>query len=289
MSLLAPAGLVITVFLVVPSIAVIAMSFFRIDLKRAAPYTFNGLDNFRSILADPLFLEAVPRTLYFSALLVAGVTLVGLFVALLLNERFRGRGLLRVVVLIPWAVAPAAAGAAWNMVFHPVYGGLNAVAYVLGLITDYEEWLADPAAAIHLSIVAQIWIATPFASLIILARLQSIPSSIYRAALIDGAGRWQRFWFMTMPLLRPTLLIVVILELTFALQAFDLVYAMTHGGPARQTLLIGQVIYETAFSGLRLGYSAAIAVLLALIIVATSSGVFAISRAERRRTVAFRP
>jgi multiple sugar transport system permease protein len=276
-----PAALFICVFLVAPLALAVAMAFMRIDLTRSADWTFFGLGNFKQLADDELVLPAAIRTAQFGLIVVGLTTFSALSVALLLNERFRGVRIVRVIVLLPWAIAPLVAGVTWQLVFHITYGALNAVLLWLGVIHTPVGWLSDPGLAYVAIVVGQVWLAVPFASLILLARLQGLPAWLYRAAEMDGAGRWARFRFITLPLLRSTLLIVVLIEMIISFQTFDLVYALTSGGPAGSTQVISMLIYNRTFADLRIGYGAALAVLLGLVVGGVSLIFVALARSRR--------
>jgi len=276
-----PAALFICVFLVAPLVLAGAMAFMRIDLTRSADWTFFGLGNFRQILEDADVLPAAVRTVQFAIIVVSLTATSALAVALLLNERFFGVRAVRVIVLLPWAIAPLVAGVTWQLVFHNTYGALNAVLLVLGVIHSPVGWLSDPGLAYVAIIIGQVWLGIPFASLILLARLQGLPAWLYRAAEMDGAGRWARFRFITLPLMRSTLVFVVLIETIISLQTFDLVYALTSGGPAGSTQVLSMLIYNRSFSDLRIGYGAALAVLLAVVVGGVSLLVFGLARSRR--------
>jgi ABC-type sugar transport system permease subunit len=280
----APAALFILVFLVVPLVFAIVMAFMRIDLTRSADWTFFGLGNFNQATKDELVIPAVGRTVQFAFIVVTVTTLAATAFALLLNERFRGVRVLRVVVLLPWAIAPLVAGVTWQLVFHITYGALNAVLILLGVIHEPVGWLSDPGLAYGAIVVGQVWLAIPFASLILLARLQGIPHWLYRAAEMDGANRWARFRYVTLPQLGSTLLVVVLVEIIVSLQSFDLVYALTSGGPAQSTVVLSMLIYKRSFADLRIGYGAALAVVMGLVVIVVSLLVYAVTRSRRRAT-----
>jgi multiple sugar transport system permease protein len=281
----APAAAFIVVFLVLPLLLAVGMAFMRIDLTRSSDWTFFGLGNFAQAPRDELAGPAVIRTLQFAALVVVATTMAALGVALLLNERFPGVRIVRVVVLLPWAIAPLVAGVTWQLVFHITYGALNAVLLVLGVIPAPVGWLSDPGLAYVAIVIGQVWLAIPFASLILLARLQGLPPWLYRAAEMDGAGRWARFRYVTMPLLGSTLLVVVLVELIVSLQTFDLVYALTSGGPALSTTVLSLLIYDRSFQELRIGYGASLAVLMGVVVTGVSLLVYLLTRSRRRRAV----
>jgi multiple sugar transport system permease protein len=278
----APAALFILVFLVAPLILAVAMAFMRIDLTRSADWTFFGLGNFNQATKDDQVAPAVLRTVQYAFIVVTLTTVAALGVAVLLNERFRGVRIVRVIVLVPWAIAPLVAGVTWQLVFHITYGALNAVLIVLGVIHQPVGWLSDPGLAYVAVVIGQVWLAIPFASLILLARLQGVPQFLYRAAEMDGAGRWARFRYVTLPQLGSTLLVVVLVEIIISLQTFDLIYALTSGGPAGSTTVLSMLIYKRSFQDLRIGYGASLAVVMGLVVVAVSLVVYGWMRSRRR-------
>jgi ABC-type sugar transport system permease subunit len=280
--LVAPAVFVVVLFLVLPIILAAAMAFMRIDLTRSADWTFFGLGNFAQIRLDPVLFETIPRTLYYAFAATTLTLLAGVSASLFLNERFRGQRTLRIIALLPWAVAPIATGVTWKLIFHFLYGLLNAVLFSLGLIPRYIGWLEDPFLAFHAAILAYVWLAVPFVSLILLARLQGIPAQLYKAAMVDGASTWNRFRYVTFPAVRETVVILLLFQFIVSMQTFDLVYSLTKGGPGDATTVISMVIYNRAFDELRLGYASALAMLLFLITTAVLGTAFVLARRARR-------
>jgi len=278
--LMAPTIIILTVFLVGPILYAIWMSLNSMDLTISPDADFVGVQNYVQLVDDPAVQDAVPRTLYFAGLTVVFSTAMALLLALVLNESFRGRKWVRVFILLPWAVAPVVNGVLWRYMFHPQYGLINAALYALGLIKEYRVWLDNAAVSLAIASVASTWKALPFLALILLAALQSIPESLYRAAKMDGAGAWSRFRFVVLPHLRGILIFVVLLQIIVSLQAFDLIYTLTRGGPGTDTVVLNYLVYVNAFERLNLGNAAAMGILLALFIVGLSglSLAFAVSR-----------
>lgn len=283
--LLSPSAVLIGLFLVVPIAVATFMAFHRIDLTKSIDWVPNGLGNFAQIPRDRLAVESIPRTFYFAAATVLATTTFSLAFSLVLNERSRGQSILRITVLLPWAIAPLAAGVTWQMLFDLTYGALNGLLFGLGLIPHYVGWLGDSTFAINAAVMGQVWLAVPFGSLVLLARLNSIPEAIYRAAKVDGAGVWQRFRYVTLPNLRIMLIVLLLIQTVVALQTFDLIYALTRGGPAQATVVFNYLVYIRAFSELRLGYASALSALLFVIVVLASLGIVAVARGRRRRAV----
>lgn len=269
--LILPTALILFLFLVLPILYAVLMSFQRIELTVSPDWSFAGLTNYAAILNDRLVRESITRTLVFAALAVVVTVVLSLIQALVLNEPFRGRGLARVLILLPWAVAPVVNGVMWRFLFHSSYGLVNAILYSLGIIPRYQVWMDNAPLALTVAAIATAWKGMPFITLIILAALQSIPESLYRAAKMDGAGLWSRFRFVTLPHLRTTLIFAVLLQTIVSLQVFDLIYTLTRGGPGQGTVVLSYLVYANAFERLSLGRASAMAVLLAMLIMALSA------------------
>lgn len=281
--LLIPTALVLLVFLVLPIGYAVLMSFQRIELTAGPARPWVGLKNYADVLATRAVHESLGRTLFFAALTIVVSTLLALTLAVVLNEEFRGRRLSRVFVLLPWAVAPVVSGVMWRFMFHSNYGLVNALLLQLGLIERYQVWLNDARVALSIAAVATSWKTLPFLTLIILAALQSIPESLYRAARMDGAGSVTRFRYITLPHLRGILVFVVVMQTIVSMQAFDLIFTLTRGGPGQGTVVLSYLVFLNAFERLSLGTAAALAVLLAILIVVMGSlSLLLMTRRERR-------
>jgi len=218
-----------------------------------------GWANYDYLFQDSGFLLALRNTILFSFGEVALVCLLGLGAALLLNHRFGRFGILRVFLIIPWAIAPVANAVLWKWILNANYGVLNAILKSLGLIDHYVVWLGSPMRALSLLLIVDVWKSVPFIALLFLAGLQRIPKILYRAAKLDGANAWNQFRFVTMPGLRTTIAIAVVLQTIWSLRVFDLVFVLTHGGPADGTVLLNFLAYRVTFNFLNLGRGAAIA------------------------------
>src|SRR3954447_1779240 len=224
-----------------------------------------GFQNYAEILPNPDFLWALGRTAYFAVVTVLGGLVLGMAMALVLNARFPGRNVLRSVVLIPWAMSPVAVGILWGWIFDGTYGTLNALLFDLHLIDKSVPWLASGWWAFHIVALVHVWNQAPLTCLLILAGLQSLPENLTSAARIDGAGPWQRFLKITLPWLRPMLLLVMILTSINSIMAFDLFWTMTKGGPGSATTVFSWMGYAYAFQFFRFGEGAAILFVLSLI------------------------
>jgi multiple sugar transport system permease protein len=254
------------VFLVigVPLVYSLALSFHRINMLTKR-WVFVGLQNYIEILPNPEFIAAFERTAYFAVVTVLGGLLLGMGMALVLNMRFPGRNALRSIVLIPWAMSPVAVGILWGWMLNGDYGTFNAILFDLGLVDKPVRFLASGTAAFNLVALVQVWNQAPLTSLLILAGLQSMPESLHRAARIDGAGPLQRFLRITLPWLRPMLLLVMILTTINAIMAFDLFWVMTKGGPGSASTVFSWMGYAYAFQFFKFGQGAAILYVLTVL------------------------
>jgi multiple sugar transport system permease protein/N,N'-diacetylchitobiose transport system permease protein len=264
--LLAPA--ILTVFGVVlyPLYRTVLVSLFDVRSAVDPSPAFLGAGNYIAMLGSASVWASLGRTLYFTvASLLIEVTL-GLGLALLLNAPMRFRWLFRTAIVIPWALPTIVNAAMWKGIYNAQYGALNALLTQLGVIHDYVPWLADPWRAMNLVIISDAWKTTPLVAFFLLAGLTSIPTELYEAAEVDGLGWWKRFYAITLPMLVPAISIVVVLRTVEAFKVFDIIYAMTRGGPANGTAVISYYTYQTAFSDQNFGIGSAMAMLIVLII-----------------------
>lgn len=263
--LVLPALLVMLAVLGYPIVSSIGLSLEKVE-PGAGQFvgSWVGLDNYFNIGSDPAFLTALGNSIYFTMVEVAAVVVVGLGIALLLNHPLGRSGFFRVMLLVPWALAPVANAVIWKWVYNANYGILNVVLHQLGIIDRYVVWLGDPQLALNALLVADIWKSIPFMALLLLAGLQNVPPILYRAARLDGAGPWQVFRHVTLPQLRTTILICVVLQSIWALKVFDLIYVLTKGGPADGTVTLNFLAYRQTFDFGHFGYGAALANVLFL-------------------------
>jgi multiple sugar transport system permease protein len=260
----APALLAILALVGYPILHSLWLSLHRYNLRRPNVFAFIGLQNYGTILAAPEFWTAVRVTLTFSLLSVALIIFIGIGIALLLNEPFPGRGLIRTSVLVPWAIPPVVSGLMWQWVYDPKVGALNGLLASLGLISEYRAWLSQPLDALLGLVMAHVWNQAPVAVIVLLAALQAIPRELYEAARIDGAGHWQLFRQVTLPWLYHALLLVAIIETMQSFRVFDLVYVLTAGGPGSSTTTLSWLTYQTTFGSLDFGLGNAYAYTISL-------------------------
>jgi ABC-type sugar transport system permease subunit len=242
-------------------------SFFDVNSPFPGHFPFVGLGNYRQTFGNPAFWAAVRRTAYFTIVSTWFELLLGLLLALLLNQRFHGRAVLRAIVILPWALPTIVNGLMWRWIFNPEYGALNALLTQLHVISGYRSWLGSPFLALNMVIVADVWKNTPLSAFLVLAGLQTIPHELYEAARVDGAGALRGFFSVTLPLLVPSILIVLVVRTIEAFKVFDIIYIMTRGGPANGTQSIAYYAYIQAFSNQRFGYGSSIAYVIALLIL----------------------
>jgi multiple sugar transport system permease protein len=230
------------------------------------------LQNFTRFIGDQFFLSALAHTVVYAAIALTFEFLIGLSLALLLNEQMRGRGVFRALLLLPMMLPPVVVGVVWRLMLNSNFGAVNGTLKRFGLNTDALTWTASPKLAMATVVIADIWQWTPFMFLILLAGLQAIPQEPYEAALIDGASAWQTFRHVTLPLLQPAILIALLLRTMDLLRVFDQIFILTEGGPGFATETVSLYIYRTAFRFSNFGYAAAMSFVLLLITNVISVG-----------------
>jgi multiple sugar transport system permease protein len=265
-----PALALITVFFAIPVIAALLLSFTDFDIYSIgdpANTRFIGLGNYRVLLADPLFWTALRNTAYYVVIGGPLSVLVSLAAAVLINARLtRWKPFFRSALFAPWVTTLVAVALVWRYIYHPQYGLLNASLGLLGI--GPIDWLGNPRWAMPAIILMSVWKNFGYNMLILLAGLQSIPEQLYEAAALDGAGAWHRFRHVTLPLLGPTFVFVGVVTMIAAIQIFSEPYVMTQGGPLKSTLTLVLFMYEQGFRWWRLGFAAAVAVVLSLLTLA---------------------
>ncbi len=262
--LVAPSLLVLAAITLQPILSTLYLSLFEASSGIQASRTFVGLNNYTALLQDEMFWKTVGRTLYFTGVSVGLELLLGLAIAQLIATRPFGWRFLRVSLIVPWAVPTIVSGAMWRWIYSADYGALNGLLTQLGLIPRYVPWLVDPARALNLVILADIWHTLPFVAVILQAALATLPVELEEAAMVDGASAWQRFIYVRLPQLRPAILVVLIIRTVEAFRAFDIVYIITQGGPAFGTVTISYLTYLETFSFGNQGGGAALSFMISL-------------------------
>lgn len=260
-----PALLIIVLFTIYPVIYAIRVSVYQNLLTRPNVNPFVGFQNFSNVINSYYFENALINTALYTAVTVTGVISFGLIVALLLNTKLFMSNPLKIVILLPWAMPAVVAGLMWRWVLNSDFGIFNSILYSFGIIDYYIPFLSNPALARLSLVLAHIWKEGPLAAIFILAGLQLIPDEFYDAAKIDGGNAFDVFRFVTIPLLRPILLVVIIYETMVSILTFDIVYVMTGGGPADSTSLISWFAYAEIFRRMNLGHGIALSIIIAFI------------------------
>ena len=268
--LILPAFLVIALVVLFPLAYSLWMSFADVNLLRATGpavelfgvriplFRYVGAQNYLRLLADPNYWDALWRTVYFVGAFVFETTVVGLGMALVLQERFVGQPVMRSLLLIPWSLSRVVVGLLWIGILDVEFGALNGVLYRAGLIDSYISFLKSGFSALNVLVSVYMWNQAPFATLLLLAGMQSIPVELYSAAEVDGAGYWQRFRHVTLPALRGMLFLILVVSTVNGFLMLDLIYVLTMGGPGNETTTLSWLGFQTAFQFFKFGPGTAI-------------------------------
>ena len=269
-ALIAPIGLLLLAISVYPSLYAIWLAMTDASLLRLARAKFIGIENFIRAAGDPVFLDSLWRTLRWDVAVVGIELAIALPIALFLNRTFRGRGIVRVAMMIPYITPPAVVALLFAYMFDGNFGAVNDILVKMGILDRYVSWLSDPTGSFAVTVAAMVWYGQPLMALILLAALQTIPQALYDAANVDGASAWQRFRFVTLPHLMPTILFLVLLRLIWMSNHIDMIFVLTQGGPgfANYTAAVYSFKLTNQFE---IGYASAVAVVLTLILVTGSA------------------
>ncbi|MCX7783435.1 MAG: sugar ABC transporter permease [Meiothermus sp.] len=262
--LVLPTLLVVAFVAGYPLAQVFYYSFHRADISFVEPTEFVGFKNYLFLLQDPDFRGALWNTLRFTFVSVFLETVLGLAIALVIHSNFKGRGIVRAAILIPWAIPTVVSAKMWQWMLNDIYGVINVILVNTGLVANKIAFLANPNTVLWAMVAVDVWKTTPFMALLLLAGLQLIPSDIYEAADIDGASRWQQFWTLTLPLLTPALVVALIFRTLDALRVFDVIFVMVGVNTATRSLAIYN--RQTLIDFQDLGYGSAISVAILVII-----------------------
>lgn len=259
--LIAPSVAVLAALSVYPLLYAIRISF-QTGAGDAARWS---LANFARLASDQFFLAALWHTFLYAAIALTLEFLLGLALALLVDRPLRGRGLFRALLLVPMMLPPVVVGVVWRLMFNPSFGAINGTLKAAGADTEGLTWTASPMLAFASVIAVDVWQWTPFMFLVLLAGLQAIPQEPYEAAMIDGSSAWQTFRYVTLPLLRPAILIALLLRTMDLLRVFDQIFILTEGGPGFATETVSLYIYRAAFRFFDFGYATAMSFVLLLL------------------------
>lgn len=264
--LLSPMTILLLTVVVYPILNTFYLSFHYSILYEPDKFMFIGIKNYVQVFKDPIFYIALKNTGIWVAVTLSFQFIIGLITALLLNQDFKGRGLVRSVVLIPWVTSGTAIALMFAFILDGNYGVINQILFKLGIITKMIPWLATEQTSLYAQCLALIWQGSPFFAIMILAALQSIPHDIYDAAHIDGCSSLDIFKYITWPYILPTVIITTLLRLIWITNNIDIIYIMTQGGPANSSLTLPLYTFMQAKKALNFGYSSALAMVLTLIV-----------------------
>jgi multiple sugar transport system permease protein len=265
--MLAPALLVLGGFIVYPAVNALYLSLTSTNLLNLKAQSFVGFDNFFRIFGDPTFLVSLRNSVLWTFGAVVFQLGLGMVGALMLNQSFRARGLIRGLVLLPWATPSILIALMWMWILDPNQGILNHLLNIIGLAPTPITWLAGQDTALPTLIFIDVWQGIPFFAIMLLAAMQAVPPELLEAAKIDGANGWNSFWHVVLPLIMPTVLITVTLRLIWTANYFDLILILTNGGPANASLTLPLDAYQTAYRGMDFGTGAALSVAQAALLM----------------------
>jgi multiple sugar transport system permease protein len=267
---IAPISLLLLAISLYPSLYAVQLAFTDASLLRLAQAKFIGLHNLLRLASDQIFLQGLWRTLRWDVAVVLTQLAIALPIALFLNLNFRGRGVVRAAVVIPYIVPPAVTSLLWMYMFDGNFGVVNDLLVKLGILQEYVSWLSHPTGSFAVVVAAMVWAGQPLMAIILLAVLQSIPGELYEAATVDGANPWQRFRHITLPHLVPTILFLLLLRTIWMSNHIDVIFIMTRGGPGFSNYT--EAVYSFMLTNrFEIGYSSAVAVALAIILAGGSA------------------
>lgn len=264
--LIAPAVFLMLLIVAYPITQSMSMSFLKYVLYRPFDVHFIGLDNYLQLFKDSIFKQSFVNTLYWVGFGVFFQLLFGLILAMLLNRDFKGRGLVRSLVLIPWVTPGILIGLMWTWMYDGNYGVINDVLHKFHIIKDYIPWLARSSTSLGSVIVTIIWQGIPFFAIMILASLQTIPHELYEAAEVDGARPWQSFVHVTFPMIKQTIFVTSLLRIIWVANSVDVIYIMTNGGPGYSSLTLSVYTFVKARAALDFGYASTLSICLTILL-----------------------
>ena len=266
--LIAPAIIIILLVIFFPIINALSMSIHKIVLTRPEiGNPFIGLANYLNVITSGIFWNAVYNTIVWVGFNLGVQMVAGISIAILLNNKFRGRGYFRGLMLIPWATPSVVAVLSWRWMFDAQFGIINSLMMRIGILESGIAWLGNPSTAMSAVIIESIWKGTPFVMVIILAGLQTIPQELYDAARVDGAGVYKSFKYLTLPLLKPTVMIAATLTIIYTFNNFNSIWLMTEGGPLRSTETLTILVYTKAFRDFNFGEASALGIIILILLL----------------------
>lgn len=265
-----PSVILMAIFIIVPIGFVFRMAFSQVT-KAGLIKGFAGFDNFSKVLGSSKFTMVLKNTVVWTVLVVVLSTVLGFILALILNNRFKGRKVARAIVVFPWATTLVIQASAWKFIINTDYGALNTLLKTLGIIQTNVNWTSTPGAFFAWEIACGIFVTIPFVCFTALSGLQSIDSSLYEAAIVDGASYWQKLFHITLPLVKPSLTVATVLNIIYVFNSFPIVWTITKGDPASRTDTLVTYLYKLAFYNGKQGEAAAVSVIGFLILLVCAS------------------
>ncbi|MDA8219144.1 MAG: sugar ABC transporter permease [Dehalococcoidales bacterium] len=273
--MLLPAVTLLLLIVAAPLVILFRNSLYHLEFSKPWLTGFVGLENYQLIVDDSRFFESIWRAFIFIAESVVIELVIALFLAELLSVRIRGISLFKSLLLLPMVLPPIVVGIMWRIIYHPTLGILN---YLLSFVGLGPAWLADPGLALHALVITDVWQWTPFLLLMFMAGYAAVPQELYEAAQVDGASRWHRFRFVTLPLLRPLIVIGVLFRTVDGMKVFPTIHIMTEGGPGNASEVMNYYAYKVAFAYTNIGYSSALSFIMFLIAIVISIGMIRAAR-----------
>lgn len=265
-----PSVILMAIFIIVPIGFVFRMAFSQVT-KAGLIKGFAGFDNFSKVLGSSKFTMVLKNTVVWTVLVVVLSTVLGFILALILNNQFKGRKVARAIVVFPWATTLVIQASAWKFIINTDYGALNTLLKTLGIIQTNVNWTPTPDAFFAWEIACGIFVTIPFVCFTALSGLQSIDSSLYEAAIVDGASYWQKLFHITLPLVKPSLTVATVLNIIYVFNSFPIVWTITKGDPANRTDTLVTYLYKLAFYNGKQGEAAAVSVIGFLILLVCAS------------------
>lgn len=251
--------------MLLPILYTVRVSFFEWSMSAISPPVFVGFENYINLFKDERFIDSVVNTFYFTAVGLIVEMALGLAIAVLFNRSFKGKNLAKTVLLLPMVATPVAMGLVWMLIYEPTIGAANMLLKAIGL--KPQLYLASMAQVMPSLILIDVWQWTPMIALILMAGLSTLPTDPYESADVDGANAWQKFVHITLPLLRPTLIVAAMLRLIDILKTYDIIYATTQGGPNLKSETLNIYGYVLGFQYFKMGYASALLVIFFLIVL----------------------
>ena len=267
---IAPSIILMAIFIIIPITTVFRMAFSQVT-KTGLIKGFNGFDNFQKVLTSDKFGMVLTNTVVWTVVVVVLSTVLGFVLALLLNNKFKGRKIARAIVVFPWATTLVIQASVWKFIINTDYGALNTLLKTLGVISSNVNWTPTPEAFFAWEIACGIFVTIPFVCFTALSGLQSIDSSYYEAAIVDGATYWQKLFNITLPLVKPSLTVATVLNIIYVFNSFPIVWTITKGDPANRTDTLVTYLYKLAFYNGKQGEAAAVSVIGFLILLVCAS------------------